>query len=201
MTRLGSCTVPAAFALALCAGAPGCSACPEQAALLVAFPDYSSPEAAGRSFFAALGCDDAAGEYRALGERLKSRHGATYDAWLLARPGVRDELGAAVQHAHRLDASRTVTSEEGVLVWWTAAGAERVGLLMRAQHYVEFVEDDGRRVGLHLERPPGAWMRLDGKKLALALAVEDAVLRGLDPARVTRITVATEWKIADWMAP
>ncbi len=168
------------------ASAPACSACPAEARERAAHPDYATPEAAGASFFAALGCDDAAGEYRAFGEPLKARYGATMDLWLLARAEVREDLGLAVRFAHRLQPARTEV---------------RVGLLMQAQHFLEFEERDGRRVGLMLQRPPGAWLTLEGKRAQLSLAAEDPVLRGLDAASVTRVTLATEWKIADWVLP
>lgn len=183
------------------ASAPACSACPAEARERAAHPDYATPEAAGASFFAALGCDDAAGEYRAFGEPLKARYGATMDLWLLARSEVREDLGLAVRFAHRLQPARTEVREDGTLVWWQAAGEERVGLLMQAQHFLEFEERDGRRVGLMLQRPPGAWLTLEGKRAQLSLAAEDPVLRGLDAASVTRVTLATEWKIADWVLP
>lgn len=178
-----------------------CASCPPETRALALRPDYSTPELAGASFFAAMACDDADGEYRAFGERLKARHGATLDLWLLARPSVREELGLAVRFARRLRPARSETREDGVLVWWEAAGRERVGLLMQAQHFLECVEADGRRVGIPLQRPPGAWLQVEGKRLRIDLAVEDPVLRGLSAAGVTRITLATEWKIADWLLP
>ena len=180
---------------------PACSSCPPEAAALAARPDYGTPAAAGASFFAALGCDDALAEYRAFGERLKQTHGADLAGWLLARDAVREELGAAVRHAHRLAVSREETREDGVLVWWSAAGAERVGLLMQQQHFVEILTDEGRELGFQVAQPPGAWMQIEGKRLLIEMAAENSVLRGLDPARVTRVTFASEWKIADWTLP
>lgn len=193
--------VRAALAAALLAAAPACSSCPAAAVALVAHPDYSTPAAAGASFFAALGCDEAQAEYRAFGERLKQEYGADLAAWLLARPAVREELGPAVAHAHRLRAAREELREDGVLVWWEAAGAERVGLLMQRQNYLEIRTDDGRELGFQLARPPGDWMRLEGRRLLMEVAAEDSILRGLDPARVTQVTLGSEWKIADWTLP
>lgn len=201
MLRSGSTRLMAAALLLAAPALPGCSACPAAAAELTAHPDYGSPAAAGRSFWAALGCDDARAEYGALGEALKRRHGATLDAWILARPGVREELGGAVRFAHRLQPARELVTEDGVLVWWSAAGAERVGLLFHSQHYVELRLDDGREVGFSLPHPPGAYLKLEGTELLLALQAKDPVLRGVDPARVSRVTLATEWKIADWLLP
>lgn len=201
MERLGSPRLLAAALVLALPGIPSCSACPEAAAELTAHPNYFSPASAGRSFFAALGCDDAQAEYAGMSESLKQRHGATLDAWILARPTVRDELGSAVRYAHLLSPAREEVVEGGVLVWWSAAGAERVGLLFQAQYFLDFLLEDGREIGFSLTKPPGAWMQLEGKKLALTLAAENSVLRGMDPARVMRITVATEWKIADWLLP
>jgi hypothetical protein len=202
MSRTGSTrALGSALLLLLLPGVPSCSACPPEAAERSAHPDYSTPSSTGLSFFAALGCDDARAEYGALGESLKRRHGATFDAWILARPALREELGSAVRHAHRLQPAREEVLESGVLVWWTAAGAERIGLLFQSEHFLELILADGREVGFHLTKPPGDWMQLEGKKLLLSLAVEDPVLRGVDPAQVQRITLATEWKIADWTMP
>lgn len=184
--------------------APACASCPPEAAELAAHPDFGTPAAAGASFFAALGCDDAQGEYRAFGEELKRRQGAGLAAWLLARDAVREEFGAAVRFAHRLEPAREEPREDGVLVWWTAGGAERVGLLMQQQHFLELVveEAEGRRVlGFPIVRPPSDALRADGRRLLIELAAENSVLRGLDPARVTRVTIASEWKIADWTLP
>ncbi len=200
MRRIRSTRLLAALVLALPA-LPACSACPAAAAELTAHPDYSSPAAAGRSFFAALGCDEARAEYGAMGESLKRRHGATLDAWILARPGVREELGSAVRYARLLEPTREEVLEAGVLLWWSAAGAERVGLLFQAQHFLELQLADGRRVGFSLPKPPGDWMSLERSQLALSLSAENSVLRGVDPASVRRITLATEWKIADWLMP
>lgn len=168
---------------------------------MTARPDFATPARAGASFFAALGCDDARAEYRAFGDRLKREYGADLAAWLLVRDGVREELGAAVRHAHRLSASREEVRDDGVLVWWSAAGAERVGLLMQQQHFVQIFTDEGRELGFAIAAPPGAWMELEGKRLVIEMAAENSVLRGLDLARVTRVSLASEWKIADWALP
>jgi hypothetical protein len=183
-------------------GLSACSACPAEARALVEHPEFDSPAAAGASFFAALGCDDAAGEYRAFGAGLKRRYGATLDLWLLARADFREELGASLRFAHRLRPGREETREDGVLVWWEASGAERVGLLMQAQHFLE-LEIAGREVpvGIPLGKDPGEFLQLDGRTLRLLLEVEDAVFRGVDIASVTRVTLATEWKIADCREP
>jgi hypothetical protein len=191
-----------ALAACLLAAAPtACSACPPEAAELAAHPDYRSPARTGASFFAALGCDDAAGEYRAFGERLKRRHGADLAAWLLARDEVRAELGAAVRYAHLLAPAREEPRADGVMVWWSAAGRERVGLLMERQNYLELLTEDGRELGFQLGAPPAAHLRMDGRRLLIEMAAENPVLRGLDPARVTRVTIGSEWKIADWELP
>ena len=192
-------------AVALCfsvlAALPSCSSCPEEAVELTAHPDYSTPNRAGASFFAAVGCDDAQSEYRAFGERLKQTQGADLAGWLLVRDAVREELGFAVEQAHRLSARREEVREDGVLVWWGAVGAERVGLLMQQQHFVEIFTDDGRELGFQIGKPPSAWLKMEGKQLLIEMTAENSVLRGLDPARVTRVTLGSEWKIADWLLP
>lgn len=201
MEAAGSPPFRALAALLLGAALPACSACPPAAADLAAHPDFGTPARAGASFFAALGCDDAQGEYRAFGEQLKRRYGADLAAWLLAREGVREELGAAVRYAHLLAPTREEEGADGVLVWWSAAGRERIGLLMERQHYLELLLDDERKIGFRLERAPAEHLRMDGHRLLIELAEENSVLRGLDPVRVARVTLASEWKIADWVLP
>ncbi len=177
---------------------PACSACPPEARALVERPDYSTPESAGRSFFAALSCDDAEREYRALGESLKRRYGATFDVYLLGRERLREELGDFVlRNAHRLRPVRREVREDGVVVGYAAGGAERVALLFHRQDYLELRTADGRRIGLPLPAPPGAFLRLEGKDLALELRARDPVFRGLDPDEVVAVVLAGEWKLAD----
>lgn len=184
----------------LVAGA-GCQACPAEARFLCDRPDFRAPEAAGRSFWAAVACDDATAAYRCLGEGLKAEHGATFDGFLLFWRELRDRHGAAFRHAWRL---RTVGDEEvredGVLLWWGLGAEPRVGLLMTEQPYVELEPASGTAVEAYLDRPPRDLVEPTSGGLTLRLP--GAVLRDLpDPLRLRRLELGSEWKIRDVLAP
>lgn len=180
--------------------APSCQTCPVESQVLLAAPDFSGPEVAGRSFFAALGCDDGPAEYRAFGETLKERYGATLDLYLLGRAELRAELGVAAGQAWRLEPLSTTRGEPGTWVHWGLGDTVYVSLLMLSQHYFEIVEDDGRRVGALLDQPPSGSFRREGRRLLLEL--EDPVLRSVgDGSRIAAFELATEWKIADFRLP
>ena len=184
----------------LLAGIPAsCAGCPPETYARVLAPDFDSPREAGRSFLAALACDEAEAEYRCLGESLKRRYGASLDLYLLARPQLRDELGSAVRYADRLQPTREESRPEGMLLWWSALGAERVGMLFEAQGYFDVTLDDGRRRGATVALPLADYLQLDRRRLRLEL--EDSVLRGVDPARVVHVEFGLEWKIAEFLPP
>ncbi len=179
-------------ALLLLAGA--CQACPPEARALVLRPDFSDPVAAGRSFLAAVGCDDARGEYLALGEPLKEEYGATLDVYLLGRKELRARLGSLWRFAFHLEPLGTEPEGDGVLVWWGSAGRRRLGFLMVPQNFFDVTERNGEKRGAFLSAPPGAAVAIQGRRLTLEL--QDSVLRGLDPRSIARLEVGTEWKIA-----
>ncbi len=180
--------------------APACQTCPPSSQILVAAPDFHSAEQAGRSFFAALGCDDGRAEYLAFGEPLKERYGATLDLYLLGRQDLRKELGPAVGQAWRLEPIGTTQGEPGQWVHWGLGKRVVVSLLMQEQHYFEFREDDGRLVGAPLNGPASTLLRKEGR--SMLLEINDPILRSLgDGSRVVGLTVASEWKIADYRVP
>ncbi|HEX9793324.1 MAG TPA: hypothetical protein VGC54_05010 [Planctomycetota bacterium] len=177
-----------------------CQACPAEARALVLAPDFRSPETAGRTFLAGAGCDNASLEYRCLAEGLKEEYGATFDAYLLARPELREQLGGAAKLAFALEAVRKEDfGPDQVLVWWAAAGAERVGLLMERQHFFDVETYAGRRIGAFLSAPPSEWIAKDGRRLRIDL--EDSVIRTLDPADVRQLVLGSEWKIREVFEP
>ena len=183
----------------LLAASGGCAACPIESQVRVLAPDFHSPEEAGHCFLAAVACDEAQAEYRCLGEALKERYGATMDLYLLARPQMREEIGPLARYADRLQPSRRVEREDGVLVWWQAAGAERMGMLFRAQAYFDVWLRDGRRKGTTVQLPLTDHLSIDRRRLKLEL--EDSVLRGIDAADIDRVDFGLEWKIADFLLP
>jgi len=176
-----------------------CAACPPETYARVLAPDFDTPQESGRSFLAALACDAAQAEYACLGESLKRRYGASLDLYLLARPQLREELGSTVRYADRLQPTREEPRPEGLLLWWSALGKERVGMLFEAQGYFDVTLDDGRRRGTTVELPLADYMELDRKRLLLEL--EDAVLRGVDPAHIVHVEFGLEWKIAEFLPP
>lgn len=191
-------TFPFLLLLSLVPGA--CQICPPATQALVLAPSFSTPEDAGRSYFAAMACDDAGAEYRCFGEALKDRYGATLDLYLLARPDIREDLGSVVRHAWRLEPLRQQRAEPGLLIWWGIGEREVVGLLMQQQHYFDVTEADGRRTGSLLELSPGELLRLESRSLSLEL--RDPVLRSLgDVEGITHFELGTEWKIADFLLP
>lgn len=166
----------------------------------MAAPDFHSAEQAGNSFFAALGCNEGGAEYRCFGEPLKERYGATLDLYLLGREELRRELGPAVGQAWRLQPLGTTQGEPGVWVHWGLGERPMVSLLMQEQHYFEFREEDGRLVGAPLDGPASTLLRREGRNMILEL--NDPILRSLgDGSRVVGLTVASEWKIADYRVP
>ncbi|MHC4380762.1 MAG: hypothetical protein ACYSU1_06710 [Planctomycetota bacterium] len=191
-------TFPILLLLGLLPGA--CQVCPPATQALVLAPSFHTPEDAGRSYFAAMACDDAGAEYRCFGEALKDEYGATLDLYLLARPAIREELGSIVRHAWRLEPLRRQRAEPGLLVWWGYGDREVVGLLMQQQHYFDVTEEDGRRTGSLLELSPAEILDLESRRLSLEL--HDPVLRSLGSSEaITHFELGTEWKIADFLFP
>jgi hypothetical protein len=185
--------------LLLATASASCHVCPAETYARVLAPDFHSPEGAGQAYLAALACDEAKAEYRCFGESLKDRYGATLDLYLIARPSLLEELGSMQKYADRLQPTRRVERPDGVLVWYSAAGAERVGMLLQAQAFFDLTLRDGTRRGDILDHPPADYLSLDRKSLTLQL--ESAVLRGVDPSTVERLEVGLEWKIADFLLP
>lgn len=182
--------------LTACLGA--CQSCPPEVRARVAARDFSDPTIAGRTFLAAVACDDPLVEYLALAESFKARHSATYDAYRLFRPELREELGRAVGLAWRLEPVEAAAGEEGVLVWWGHRGRRVVGFQMVAQDYFS-LRAGGRELSAFLPGPLAEALTVEGKRLQLSL--EDPALRGLSPGQVSHLVAATEWKIGDVRTP
>ncbi len=168
--------------------------------MLVERPDFRTPEAAGRSFLAAVGCDDAAAEYRCLSEALKRDHGATLDAWVIGRVEARREIGGLVlSRASSLEFLGSRATEAGLLTEWGFGGRPRLGLLMVEQHYFDLYDDRGPLAGELLEQAPGAYLRSEGTRLILE--IPGALPKRTPPlAEVVRLELGTEWKLRDLVA-
>ena len=177
-----------------------CQACPPEAYALIRCADYSTPESAGRSFLAALGCDDAEAEYRCFGEGFKAQHGATLDGYILFRAELRQEAGNLFDYAFQLQHVASEAREDGVMVWWGRGGDRLVGLRMTPQHFFDVYVGDGRKVGGFLPGTPAGFIELSGDELRLEIR-EDS-LRGLSrPSEVERVVLGSEWKIDDVVVP
>ena len=174
-----------------------CAACPTDAQVRVLHPSFHSPEQAGLSFLAAMGCDQAQAEYLCLAESLKEETGATLDGWLLARQNIRQEVGVLLRAASRLRPLASETWQDGVVVWWSEDKIPRFGLKMVPQHYFDLYVQGGRKVGAFLPSSPGELLHKEGS--SLHLEIQDPVLRHLSPADVHRFELATEWKIAGFV--
>lgn len=193
---------PRRLALLLLAGAPACATMPPENWALALRPDFSSPEAAGRTFLSAWSVEEMRTEYLALAEDWKAEVGGTLDAYLIARPHIADQVGWVGSHAWRLEPLRTDLRPDGTrIVWWgLPGGTPRVGLEMVAQHYLEFEGADGQRPGSYLTAPPEQWIGFEGA--LFWMEVEDASVRSaarLDGIR--RVELGTEWKIRGLLAP
>ncbi|RMH01188.1 MAG: hypothetical protein D6702_12005 [Planctomycetota bacterium] len=181
--------------LLLLGGLLGACACPPEARLLAERPDFRTPEAAARSFLAAVACDDPKAEYRCLAEDLKRETGATLDAWMLGRVEARREIGEfLLGRALRLEHLASTPGEEGVRTVWGLGGRPRLGLLMVPQHYFDLYDAEGPLAGRLLDRPPAAWLKAEDG--TLRLEIPGALPRRFPGfAGATRFELGTEWKV------
>ncbi len=191
---------------ALFLGLAAACACPPEARRLVETPDFSTPEAASRSFLAALGCDDAEAEYRCLADRFKEELGAGFDAWLLARPRLREEAGPALDLAFQAESTgrRDLPPEEGrrrVLLWWGRGETPYVGFVLEEQYWWSLETRDGRRFDDLLAEPPARALSSPGRGRLLLGPLELPVPRWLQPEAVRSLTLGTEWRIRDLLPP
>lgn len=177
-----------------------CQGPPVEVRARVLAPDHHSPEGTVQTYLAALACNEAREEYRCLGESLKERYGATLDLYLLARPQLLDEIGPLRRYAYKLQFAREERRPDGLLHWYEAAGAERVGFLMQAQAYYDVYLADGRKRGGMLELAPKDYVEVDRSSLDLKLRGL-ALGRDIGAAEVVRVDVGLEWKIADFLLP
>lgn len=159
-------------------------------------PDFSNPENAGKSMLAAVAADHAQAEYLCWSESLKAKTGATLDAYLLARPALRQAMGSTLDYAFELQLQNEEMIPRGRLLWWTFRGKTQLGLVIVPQHYFDLETADGRQVGAFLDQAPGHYVEREGNRFTLIL--EDSILRLAPKAdELAQFILATEWKIAD----
>lgn len=186
---------------AVCAllGAGGaCQSIPAEMQALAYRPDFSSPEAAGRSFLVAWSEEQTRTEYHALSEEWKTEVGGTLDAYILARPQLQAEVGWAGGQAWRLEPVGRQESREGVVIWWglDAADPPLLGMEMVAQNFLEFEEagEKQRRPGAYFDAPLSDYFGFDGS--VLWVEIEDSSVRMASRLEGIRsIQLGTEWKI------
>lgn len=179
--------------------AGGCQTCTAEARALLAQPEFSTPEACGRTLMASLACDEPRVAYLTLSESLKEAIGATYDFVRLGWPRLKEEIGElALSQAFRLEPMGTTWSEEGATTWWGYAGKRYLGLVTVEQHYFD-VEADDREVGAFLDDAPGAYIEMQPGRLTLEL--EDSSLLGVVPEEIRTLVVGSEWKILRVLKP
>ena len=193
MPGIAHCRIALLLGLLL-AGLASC-ACPAEARLLAERPDFRTPEAAGRSFLAAVSCDDAEAEYRCASEALKAELGATFDLWLIGRAELRDEVGELLlSRASSLDFLGVRVSEMGLLTLWGRGEEPLLGLWMVEQHYFDLYDDRGPVLGELLDQPPGGYLKQVGTRLVLEIS--DALPKrfpGFDEVR--KFELGSEWKL------
>ncbi|MFT7517281.1 MAG: hypothetical protein ACI84O_001071 [Myxococcota bacterium] len=179
---------------------PSCQSNPQAAQALVERPDFGSAEKCAKSFFAALSIDDAQAEYTCFANDLKVKYGATFDAYLISRPQLNENLGSTRKYAFRLEAmSQTETADGKQLVWWGYNDRRIIGTLCVAQHYFSVASSEGQH-GALLEFAPQHYLSVDGKRIAAN--IDDPIIRSLPENEfITGFTIASEWKIADFIEP
>jgi len=181
-------------------GALGLSACaspPGEAWAAALRPDFSSPESAGRSFLAAWAVKEPKTEYLALSEEWKAELGASYDAYLLARPQLAHEIGWTVKHAWRLQPVAEERVNDEIWIWWGLDDEALLGIRFVQQHYFEFRESgtDGRRPGSYIDMSPSELLELDGSSVYLEFS--DPLVRSVRgfQRELQSFEVGSEWKI------
>lgn len=177
-------------------GLLSCAGLPPEALALTERPTFRTPADGARSFLAAIATDNASAEYLCFSEALKQKHGATLDAYLLARPTLLKDLGQAQKHAFDLRLHTQEEHPEGTLLWWSHHGVPYLGLVMTAQHYYDLEDTDGRRIGNFLPQSPGNYVQMEGRNLRAEIN-DSGVRSGPEGDALTRFEVGTEWKIAD----
>jgi hypothetical protein len=180
-----------------------CSGIPPEKQALAYRPDFSSPEAAGRSFLVAWSEGRTITEYHALSEAWKSEVGGTLDAYILARPQLQAEVGWTGGQAWRLEPVGRQATRDGVVIWWGLAPEAEplLGLEMVAQNYLEFEEagEQQRRPGAYFDAPLSDFYGFDGA--TLWVEIDDSSVRMASRLEGIRsIQLGTEWKIRGLLA-
>ncbi|MGY8758025.1 MAG: hypothetical protein ACKVJZ_01455 [Planctomycetota bacterium] len=175
-----------------------CQSCPQAAQALVERPDFSSAEKCAKSFFAALSNDAAQAEYTCFARELKRNYGATFDAYLISRPQLDEQLGSTRKYAFELEVMSTETLSDGkVLIWWGYNDSRIIGTVCVAQHYFSLESGEGS-FGAQIDLAPRNFIDAKGKRLIVDIS--DPIIRSLpDNEQLSSFTIASEWKIADFI--
>ncbi|MBC8371911.1 MAG: hypothetical protein H8E25_18060 [Planctomycetes bacterium] len=179
---------------------PACQSCPQAAQALVERPNFDSAEKCAKSFFAALSIDDAQAEYKCFARDIKRKYGATFDAYLLSRPQLDEQLGSTRRYAFNLEVlSTTLMANGATLIWWGHNGKRIIGTACVAQHYFSVETTEGQ-YGSLLEVAPRNFLTVDGKRMIIDL--NNPIIRSLpNTESISAFEIASEWKIADFIQP
>lgn len=179
---------------------PACQSCPQAAQALVERPDFSSAEKCAKSFFAALANDAAQAEYTCFARELKRNYGATFDAYLINRPHLDEQLGSTRKYAFGLEVMSKENSADGkVLIWWGYNKRRIIGTVCVAQHFFSVGSQEGE-YGALLDFAPRNFIDAQGNRLIIDLS--DPIIRSLpDHEKLSSFTIGSEWKIADFVEP
>jgi hypothetical protein len=181
---------------------PACQSMPPAAWAAALRPDFATAESTGHSFLAAWSAKETRTEHLCLATALKEELGATYDAYILARPQLELEIGWVGRHAYRLELVATETVGQDQLLWWGTQQQVYLGMRMTQQYYFEFQEEGGRRrrPGSYLSKAPAQYLQLNGRDLELFLS--DPAIRSAGQLEGIRsFEIASEWKIREFLPP
>jgi hypothetical protein len=181
---------------------PACQSMPPEAWAAALRPDFSTPTSTGTSFLAAWSAKETRTEHLCLSAALKQDLGATYDAYLLARPELEQEIGWVGRHAFGLEILESEIAGPDVVLWWGSGKKIYLGMRMTQQHYFEFREQGGRlrRPGSYLPKAPAEYLELHGSELELFL--KDPAIRSAGKLdSIQSFELASEWKIREFLPP
>jgi hypothetical protein len=201
------CRLFGALALVALTSLGACASPPPELAAYAYRPDFSSPEASGRSFLVAWSLEQPETEYLALSEAWKAEVGGTLDAYILARPQIEQQVGWSGKHAWRLQPVRREVGPRSMVLWWGLDESKDplLGMVMVPQNYLEFEEAGGagKRPGSYLEGELDEFYGIEGSLLWIEVEDSSARMASRLP-KIGRIELGTEWKIRgllEWQPP
>ncbi|MDP6962805.1 MAG: hypothetical protein QGF46_01410, partial [Planctomycetota bacterium] len=158
---------------------PACQSCPQAAQAWVSRPDYSSAQGCASSFLAALSLDNIQAEYRCFGAGLKSKYGATLDAYIIGRPQLTKDLGSLQQLAFNLQfISDSKNADGSVLTWWGLNQQPKIGIVCAPQSFFS-IDTNSTEYGALLQHPHQNYLDIEGK--SINASITDSIIRSLPP--------------------